>query len=145
MNTTNAVALFNILSLAALGACADDFEASRPDAPASKRSESTGSDVDRVAADNTDRNERDRDGASVTPMDQSQSGPDIDITARIRKSILDDHSIASDAGNIKIVTSAGVVTLRGPVANSAESTSIEAKARAVVGVSRVDNQLDVLH
>lgn len=37
----------------------------------------------------------------------------------------------------------GVVTLRGPVKSEPEKSAIEAKARQVAGVKRVDNQLEV--
>lgn len=93
-------------------------------------------------ADNTARNERDKGDATLTPMDQSESGPDIAITAEIRRAILADTSLSSNAANIKIITSGGVVTLRGPVNSTGERAAIEAKAKAVAGVTRVDNQLE---
>ncbi len=94
-------------------------------------------------ADNTARNERDRDGGTLTPLDQSESGPDIEITAQIRRAVLADEALSANADNVKIITSGGVVTLRGPVASEAEKASIDAKAKAVVGVTRVDNQLEI--
>lgn len=96
-------------------------------------------------ADNTDRNKRDRDmDATKTPLDQSQSAEDVKITAEIRKAILDDKSMSMNGQNVKIITDkSGVVTLRGPVDSQAEKDAIEAKAKAVAGVTRVDNQLEV--
>ncbi|MES2641928.1 MAG: BON domain-containing protein [Myxococcota bacterium] len=96
-----------------------------------------------ATADNTARNERDRDGATMTPFDQSESGPDIEITAQIRRAVVGAENLSANADNVKIMTSAGVVTLRGPVATDAEKASIEAMAKAVAGVTRVDNQLEV--
>ena len=48
-----------------------------------------------------------------------------------------------NAHNVKIITSGGVVTLRGPVNSPQEKAAIEAKAKQVAGVTRVDNLLEV--
>lgn len=95
------------------------------------------------APDNTGRNERDRDGNTVTPEDQSENEADRKITADIRSAITGDETMSLNARNVKIVTLNGVVTLRGPVETQAEKDAIEAKAEAIAGVSRVDNQLEV--
>lgn len=96
------------------------------------------------AADNTATNKADRSNDTKTPMDQSQSSDDIRITADIRRAIMEDKSMSTNAENCKVITDkAGVVTLRGVVNSQAEKDSIEAKAKAVAGVSRVDNQLEV--
>lgn len=79
-----------------------------------------------------------------TPMDQSESSANIRITADIRKAILDDKSMSVNAQNCKVITeSTGVVTLRGPVNSQAEKDAIGAIAKAVAGVTRVDNLLDI--
>ena len=93
-------------------------------------------------ADNTKQNERDRNG-TLTPMDQGGSKGDRDITAAIRRSVVGDGSMSWDAKNVKIITQGGKVTLRGAVKTDAEKTAIEAKTKAVAGVTSVDNQLDV--
>jgi osmotically-inducible protein OsmY len=49
------------------------------------------------------------------------------------------------AHNIKLVASAGVVTLRGPVETAAEKARIEQLASAAPGVSSVRNELDIKH
>lgn len=95
------------------------------------------------APDNTGRNERDRDGGTMTPEDQSESAADRKITADVRSAITSDTSMSLNARNVKIITLNGVVTLRGPVETQAEKDAIEAKAEAVAGVSSVDNQLEV--
>ena len=94
------------------------------------------------AATNTGINDRDRNDASLTPTDQG-GGADRDITAAVRKSVVGDSALSFDAKNVKIITQAGKVTLRGPVKTAAEKTSIEAKAKAVSGVTSVDDQLEV--
>lgn len=96
-----------------------------------------------VAPDNTAKNERDSRATNPTPLDQGNNSKDIDITAEIRRAVVDDDTYSTNAKNCKIITENGVVTLRGVVDSQAEKDSIEAKAKAVAGVSRVDNQLEV--
>lgn len=93
--------------------------------------------------DNTARNERDQDGTTKTPLDQSNDARDIEITAAVRRAIVDDDTMSTNAENIKIITNQGAVTLRGVVNSQAEKDAIEAKAKAVAGVVSVDNQLEV--
>jgi len=79
-----------------------------------------------------------------TPMDQSESPAQIAITAEIRKAIIAESGMSINAQNCKIITDkAGVVTLRGMVNSQAERDAVEAKAKAVSGVTRVDNQLEI--
>ena len=94
-------------------------------------------------ADNTERNVRDRDDKTVLPTDQGGSAADRDVTAAIRKAIVDDDALSTNAQNVKIVTIAGVVTLRGPVETSEEKAAIAATAEKTTGVKRVDNQLEI--
>ena len=94
-------------------------------------------------ADNTKTNERDRDDATKTPGDQSEDKADIDITASIRKQVVGNDDLSSDAKNAKIITDSGVVTLRGPVKSEDEKTTIGGYAQNTAGVTKVDNQLEV--
>jgi hyperosmotically inducible protein len=94
-------------------------------------------------ADNTKVNERDRDDSALTAMDQGNGEQDIKITQQIRQAVMDDDSLSFNAKNVKIITVDGKVTLRGPVANSKERTTIGAAAKRVAGGARVDNQLEV--
>ena len=102
-------------------------------------------DTGKYDADNTGKNVRDRDDRSVTPGDQGGSAGDRELTANIRKAIVDDDSLSTYAHNVKIITNDGVVTLRGPVESEKEKATIVAKAQHVPGVKRVDNQLEVEH
>ena len=95
------------------------------------------------AADNTGKNVRDRDGKTVTPMDQSENKADLTVTQNIRKAVVDDDGLSTTAKNVKIITANGVVTLRGPVKSAAEKASIEAKAHKVAPEAKVQNQLEV--
>jgi hyperosmotically inducible protein len=95
------------------------------------------------AADNTDKNERDRSAAAVTPGDQSESEADRTITQQARQNVVGDDALSMSAKNVKIVTSEGVVTLRGPVTTAQEKADIARIVKGVDGVKRVDNQLEI--
>jgi len=95
------------------------------------------------AADNSDVNDRDRARSAVTPMDQGESEADRTITQQIRQAVMKDSSLSFNAKNVKIITLNRKVTLRGPVKNDAERSTIEAAAKKVAGVTSVDNQLEV--
>jgi hyperosmotically inducible periplasmic protein len=97
-----------------------------------------------MAPDNTGRNVRDRGGDTVTPGDQSNNPADLNLTQQIRRELMADKSLSTDAKNVKIITVNGVVTLRGPVNTPKEKSTIEAKAQSVAGANNVDNQLEVI-
>lgn len=95
-------------------------------------------------ADNTKLNERDRNGATLTPGDQNNNKPDIAITAQVRKQLMSDDALSTDAKNVKVVTQGGVVVLRGTVKSDAEKSAVGSKASGVAGVKSVENDLDVV-
>ena len=88
-------------------------------------------------------NARDRDDKKLTPLDQGSSKSDVEITAQIRKKIIATENMSVNAQNVKIITTNGQVTLRGPVNSAAEKKLIGEIAEGVVHAKRVDNQLDV--
>ncbi len=94
-------------------------------------------------ADNTARNVREREGDTPTPMSQGESEGDRTITQQIRKAVVDNDSLSTNAHNVKIITEDGVVTLRGPVETPQEKSSIVAAAQGAPGVKRVNDQLEV--
>lgn len=96
-----------------------------------------------VAPDNTGRNARDRDNATKTAGDQSESEADRTISQNIRQAIVADDSVSTNGKNVKIITVDGVVTLRGPVKSATEKTNIAAKAQQIAGVKNVENQLEI--
>ena len=53
------------------------------------------------------------------------------------------RALSVNGKNVKIITSDGTVTLRGPVKDDKEKAEIEAKAKRVAGVKKVDNQLEI--
>lgn len=99
--------------------------------------------AEKKPADNTKKNERDRDGDTKTPIDQAENAADIEITANIRKAVVADGDLSMSAKNVKIITADGVVTLRGPVASTEERTKIADLARGTASVKRVEDQLEI--
>ncbi len=94
-------------------------------------------------ADNTERNTRDRDGGTLTPLDQGDSKADTETTAQIRKAILDVEGLSLNAKNVKVITKDGLVTLRGPVKSAEEKRQIGEIATRIAGDDKTDNQLEV--
>ena len=94
-------------------------------------------------ADNSGKNVRDRQDNARTPGDQSNSKSDMAITQEVRKAVVADKALSTNAHNVKIITQNGVVTLRGPVKSPEEKDTIAAKAKQVAGVKNVDNQLEI--
>lgn len=95
------------------------------------------------AANNTAINQRDSGHETLTPMDQSNKPSDIKMTQEIRRAIVKDQALSTDAKNIKIITIDGAVTLRGPVKTDQEKADIAAKAAQLAGDSNVHNELEV--
>jgi osmotically-inducible protein OsmY len=118
-------------------ACTDDTGTGDTDTPATTDATTPSTTPD---ADNTARN-ADNPAADVT--NQSETEADIRISAAVRKAVTDDKTLSVNAHNAKITTTNGVVTLRGPVKSEMEKSTIEAKAKAVAGVTRVENLLEV--
>jgi len=98
---------------------------------------------DSTAKDNTKTNKRDRAAGAVTADQQKENTSDRQITADIRKAVMDDKELSTYAHNIKIVTLNGKVTLKGPVRSEEEKKAIEAKATQVAGAGKVSNMISV--
>jgi len=118
------------------------FGCKRAEQDSQKASEATPT-VEALQADNTKKNERDREGSTVTPIDQSETEADRTITQNIRQEVVGKGGLSMNAKNVKIVTAGGVVTLRGPVQTAAEKADIASIAQTTAGVTRVDNQLEI--
>jgi len=95
------------------------------------------------ALDNSAQNERDRNHATLTPMDQSNKPGDIEISKRIRSALVADDQLSTEAKNVKIITIDGAVTLRGPVKSDQEKATILAKATQLAGNTQVHDELEV--
>ena len=95
------------------------------------------------AADNTKANATDRNTEAKTPVDQSNDKDSIEVTAGIRRAVLDDKSLSTSAHNIKIVTDGDVVTLRGPVESADEKKRVEALAMKAATGKQVRNEISI--
>ena len=111
--------------------------------PAANGSKAEDNAVGNTPADNTGKNERDRNGNTLTSGDQGGSETDRTVTQQIRQDLVKNDALSMNAKNVKIVTVNGVVTLRGPVQSTGEKSQIATIAQGVGGVKRVDNQLEV--
>ena len=98
--------------------------------------------VREAEASNTAINERDRDGKTLTPMDQMNNASDLKVTQEIRQALMKGE-FSTDAKNIKVITRNGMVTLRGPVETSAELKKVTELVKPMPGVKSIDNQLQV--
>jgi len=90
--------------------------------------------------DNTKVNERNR---KTTADQQKDNKGDREISANIRKSLLDSKDLSTYAHNVKVITRNGMVTLRGPVRSEEEKKTVEAKATEVAGAGKVKSMLTV--
>jgi len=95
-------------------------------------------------ADNTERNKRDRNNATLTPGDQGNTQEDIEVTRQIRRALMKDKTLSTTAKNVKIITKDGAVTLRGPVKTMAEKQAIVAKAKEVANAAHpITDEIEV--
>ena len=96
-----------------------------------------------TAPDNSGINVRDRPADAMTAGEQSNNNGDLQLTSEIRQAIVRDDSLSMMAHNVKIISTNGTVTLRGPVKSDAEKAAVASKAQAIAGANKVDNQLEV--
>jgi osmotically-inducible protein OsmY len=96
-----------------------------------------------TAPDNSKSNKSDQSNMSATADTQSNHSSDVDLTKRIRQSVVADKSLSTYAHNIKIVTLNGSVTLNGVVRSDEEKDAVEMKAAAIAGKDKVTNALKV--
>lgn len=78
-----------------------------------------------------------------TAQDQSNAKEDRLTTAKIRKAIIADKDLSTYAHNIKIITTNGSVTLKGPVKSEDEKEKVASDAAGVVSADRITNNLTV--
>jgi len=92
-------------------------------------------------ADNTRMNKADQKNTQPTAQNQSNEKADRELAAAVRKAIVSDKSLSTNAHNVKVIAKDGTVTLRGPVRSDDEKTKVSQLTRQVEGVSNVDDQL----
>jgi hyperosmotically inducible protein len=95
--------------------------------------------VQQTAPDNSAQNKNQPKSAE----DQTNSKTDRDITAKIRKSIVADKDLSTDAHNVKIITKNGAVTLKGPVKSADEKQKVMSCASKVVSPDKITDEITV--
>jgi len=74
---------------------------------------------------------------------KEQAKTDRDTMAKIRKSIVDDKTLSTEAHNVTIAAKDGKVSLKGKVTSEAERDAVVAKAKDVAGAENVTDNLTV--
>ena len=96
-----------------------------------------------VPADNTKVNQRDRNRNEPTADQQKENSSDRELARQIRRAVVKDKSLSTDAHNVKIIAQNGTVTLKGAVKSDEEKQAIESKATEIAGAGKVTNELQV--
>jgi hyperosmotically inducible periplasmic protein len=81
--------------------------------------------------------------ATAGAAQQSNHSSDIAITRDIRRAVIKDKSLSTEAHNVTIITKGGKVTLKGRVKSDAEKQTVESAATNFAGAGNVDDQLSV--
>jgi hyperosmotically inducible periplasmic protein len=92
-----------------------------------------------TAPDNTKQNK----DHATTADNQPNASADRATTAKVRKAIMADKNLSTYAHNVKVITSNGQVTLKGPVKSEDEKQQIISDASTVVSAESISNQLTV--
>lgn len=96
-----------------------------------------------TAPDNTKANKQDQSTTAPNADHAKNSGSDTQVMAQIRREVVKDKSLSTDAHNVKIVSRNGKVTLRGPVHTDQEKQTIEQYAKKVAGDENVTDDMTV--
>jgi len=97
-----------------------------------------------VKPDNTKVNKQDRETNQPTADQQANNAADLDLTKNIRRAIMEDKSLSTNAHNVKVISQNGTVTLKGPVKSDAERSAIVSKAVSLAGgADKVVDQMSV--
>ena len=92
-----------------------------------------------TAPDNSGQNSN----QAKTAEDQSNATADRQITAKGRRALMADKDLSTYAHNVKIITSNGNVTLKGPVKSEEEKQKVVADVANIVSADRLTNKLTV--
>ncbi len=65
------------------------------------------------------------------------------MTAKVRKAIIADKGLSTYAHNVKIITHAGHVTLKGPVKSEEEKQKVLTDASSALPAENISNELTV--
>lgn len=98
-----------------------------------------------TAATEVHQNTQNPKDVHVTAEDQSRSVSDVELTRRIRQSLVSDNDLSVSSKNVTLVSRNGTVTLRGQVPTKSEKTRIENRAMEIAGKHAVVSQLTYQH
>jgi osmotically-inducible protein OsmY len=99
-------------------------------------------------SDHTQRPDNSRTNAEASNRDasadsQGNGKQDVDLTARIRRSVMDEKGLSTYGHNVKIVSMNGTVTLNGVVKSADEKSTIHRHAASIAGEGKVVDNLKV--
>jgi Ni/Co efflux regulator RcnB len=89
------------------------------------------------------RNNADASNRDASADAQGNGKQDVDLTARIRRSVMDEKGLSTYGHNVKIVSMNGTVTLNGVVKSADEKSTIHRHAAAIAGEGKVVDNLKV--
>lgn|SRR6478752_5608511 len=93
-------------------------------------------------ADNTKANKQSQN--KMETADQAKnSNTDLQLMKKIRRAIVKDKSLSTDAHNVKVIAMDGKVTLKGPVKSDDEKKAVEQKATEIAGSGNVTDEMTV--
>jgi hyperosmotically inducible protein len=95
------------------------------------------------AVDNTKTNQRDQNPSEPTADKQKENPTDRQLAQQIRRALVKDKSLSTNAHNVKVIAQDGTVTLKGPVDSEAEKQAVEAKAAQIAGSDKVTSDIQV--
>ncbi len=95
------------------------------------------------AADNTKTNQRDQNPSEPTADKQKENSTDRQLAQQIRRALVKDKSLSTNAHNIKVIAQDGAVTLKGPVDSETEKQAVEGKAAQIAGSDKVTSDIQV--
>lgn len=96
-----------------------------------------------TAADNTKVNKRDKSTQAPNADRAKNNLSDREVMAHIRRDVVKDKNLSTYAHNVKIVSTGGKVTLRGPVHTEQEKDAIEQYAKKYAGDMNVTDEITV--
>jgi hyperosmotically inducible protein len=92
-----------------------------------------------TAPDNSKQNKN----QTQTADNQTNAKSDRLTTQKIRKAIMADKTLSTYAHNVKVITTDGAVTLKGPVQSEDEKQKVASEAAGVVTADKITNELTV--
>lgn len=135
MNTRTGIALTLASMVMIVTACEERSNRNATPTPSS----TTG-----TGATNPDRTDSTRTPSNPSTTAPTTGQPNSKLADDVRMAITGDTTLSQNAKNVEVTSDqSGVVTLRGQVMSQTEKTAIETRVKAVTGVTRVINELQV--